>query len=1034
MYLATNPDCRWHKFGHSADLAGRLNNDGYVLTYPRPWQFVWVFVLETPGKDSAFALEQIVLETCKVCDLLVRRENGGYTELVRANPDQLKAVVAAVAAETGLVGAFVDPTTLTRPVPPPAPKRAQTSAANKLRKQIAALPTHLLNATAAPVAAAAEPIVVAGNELIAPEPIALVAAPAAPEADPDIGPPVADQIRIARIEQEYYQTLIDQLPPAGARAAPLRPYQLRAVAAAQQHFGPPVAGQRGRRGYWTMCCRSGKTNTALGLLEANALPGHTSLYFAPWLSLIAQTAPKLALAGLGGPDSRFSRVLLVGSLPDPVALPAALGGSARMTTDPARVAAFLRESARHPGSSLILSSYCSSHIVVAALSAADTPIDYVVYDEAHHLCAKYKPPTAEADPPLPYFLHAHHFFFAQPGSCLGAVAGPLAAAAHQLYMTGTPCRTGGGESIHMRMPEHFGPELIRYTLGDGVREGFVNPYRFVLLGGGFEGEYQLSARNKRTMFWPLEVLSRLILQTITTSPQITRLLVKCRVTSDCNALRDLCRAAAAKIEFYSVHTSQGSDNRVNAILALGDNDPARRVVVFQCKCLSEGVELPRVNAVFVAHPMSSPVDIIQFVSRALTHQPGKPESVVYHPFLYRVGEPLKWSRNEEIADENADPADTDNAGDDGDNGDDVAEIDDPEAGAAPEINPEVAAARAELEQFTAAIANASDLERGRNWRSIGNFIFVIEALMAEDRRFFDFLSGAIDPAVSGIDWCRGASLAAPALDREELLRYCRFRVTHGSRSRPGAATTNRMFKFGVFPFDRGFRQLQLTTNTKRYPKTRDAFLDDPTRTAKFRTWYLRCRDEYIKFISRQPSLLEPHQVAALRTLPHWDLYGIYGPYPEHLLLSWLEDNLAAGATPIFSIGNGEQVHFEATLHQRLSGLMRIINQQDGAKKLALRTDSNLFRRMDEICRRHGLRWLKQRRGGFNSALVQPRSKNPVPETFIQKANEEFTRLAKEPDNLFMRSHFPGYGTPAYAHQEHPDFYGTDQMIPSVVDN
>jgi len=1037
VYLASNPGCPWPKFGFSTDLAERLHGDGYVLTYPRPWRFLWVFVLTDASKTDAHALEQIVFETCRSRDLQVPREDGGFTELVRADPERLKEVVRAVAEAAGLAGSFVDPASLPRTAAVRPFKKPEAAVA-RMRKRVEP-PVHLLDGLAVPAAPAA-PAAPAPRRRRAARPVAGAAAgPVAGAADPahcitmqcepvaepmqsdpaawsggdDAPLPEADQIRLALLEQERYRALIAQLPAEGARASPLRPYQALAVAAAQKHFGPVVPGAPGRRGCWTMCCRSGKTNTALGLLERAASPGRASIYLSPWLPLIAQTAPKLALAGLGGPDSRFKRVLIVGSLPDSIPLPPSLGGAARMTTDPSRVAAFLREAASSPDSSLVISSYWSSHIIVAALSAADSPVDFVVYDEAHHLCARYD--AADTTGLVPY-LHMHHFFL--------AAAGPLALAAHQLYMTATPCREKRKHHLHMSMPDHFGPELFSYSLGAGVREGFVNPYRLVLMGGGFASDYE--GRGQSRNQWPRPSLASLILQAME-SPDVRRLLVKCRNVAECNALRDLCRAAdVAGIEFFAVHTGTGAkrgDDRVQSVLALNSDDPQRRVVVFQCNCLSEGVELPPVNAVFVACPMASPVEIIQFVSRALTPHAGKPMSRIFLPFLFRVNEPRHLGIDDDDGVDAGDGADDDAS----DASDDVPDADGADVDES-ELERAIRA-RAELDQFASMIASASELERGRNWRSLGNFVFVIEALLSEDPRFFDFLSGAVDPQVSGIEWCTGTSLAAPALSREELLRYCRFRFNHCPRDgRVPKIRKNRAFQFGVYPFERGLRQLRLTTDTMRYPKTSDAFLDDPTRTASFHRWYKKCCLEYVKANDGLPSTLEPHQVAALEALPFWEEYGVYGPYSERELMPWFEKCVSLGALPAFSLGFGEQVHFDATMPQRFSGLMRIINEQDNAKGMRVR--KSLVDSMDKICDAHGLQWRKSRRGGPNSPLVNP----GATETFMQKANEIFRECAKDPGSDFMSTYFPGYNTrkSAYRAQEHPKFYGTPRAIPQIL--
>lgn len=1073
VYLARNPDCPHLKFGCSDHLAARLSGSGYVLTYPRRWEFVWVWAFDSAPGKRPHELEQAVLAVCREQGALVPRDDGSYTELVTADPGALRRVVQAVAQQAGYAGRFIDAPQF--PPPPPAPAKRATRAALRLRDAVltpaflAQLPR--LAAGGAPAADRADEAPAADTPPAADEaPPAVAAEQARARKAKPAGEKVkngdltgAELAAVLREETDLYQRAVSQLPAGGAPLAPPRDYQRAALAAVERHFGAPGAPPLHNRGYLCMCCRSGKTNTALYALERYAQPGGLSVFLSPWLPLIAQTAPKLALAGLCGPESRFRRVLIVGSSPDPVAMP---GGPVRMTTDPAAIAAFIRARPRD-SASLILCSYWSSSLVAAALCADPAPVDLTVSDEAHHLCATFN----EAAPSAFHQLHQH---FRHPDR----------AGARHLYMTATPRLGLRGKQIHMGMPDHFGPELFRFTLAEGVARQCVNPFRVQLLAGGFSGDYDVVAEKKAQFVWPRATLAALIVQAITDWPENTRLLVKCRTTAECNELKRCAaerfaspeqaalraaRGLAFPAEFLAVHTGKGSDPRAPAISRLASpaaGPNAARVVVFQCNCLSEGVELAPVNAIFVACKMQSPTEIIQFLSRSLNPVPGKPVSRVFLPFIYRENEPaeaagaLAGDDNAEAEDNRAEAendgtednsaevendrmednsAEADNDGTEGSDTEDGTEGSDLEDNCTEEERAEKeriaridavceAAASAERE-FAEAVAKLTPFERGRNWQALANLIYTAEALLNEDPRFFQFLTGG---GGSPIDWCVGASLAAPQLDRAELLRYCRFRVAHHRGGRLAARAPSHLFRFGTFPFAEGLAQLERTVATRRYPKTRDAFLADPTRTASFHRWFMRVREEYHKFRAGQRSALAPHQVAALEALPHWREWGQHGPYPEKLMLDWFEAwlNEHNGEPPVISVGNGEQIHFDATMLQRLSGFMRVINQRDGKKGCCIAPDSSEYQRMEAICQRWGLTWLKTRCSGPKSALARPSCN----ETFIQRANAKFKELAQDPQSAFMREHFPGHCSPAHKRQEHPDFYGTPAVIPSQVDS
>jgi hypothetical protein len=591
-------------------------------------------------------------------------------------------------------------------------------------------------------------------------------------------------------------------------------------------------------------------------------------------------------------------------------------------------------------------------------------------------------------------------------------------------VTGSPDYTGSGRKaggktplpVHMHRVELFGRCVFRFRLPEALERGCINPFALEYLPRpvpddtfAADAVRKAGARREFSESWMRE-MARSVCQAMRVEGN-DRMIIYLSQVADCMRLMDAVmelQASRAKrpahkrnpgdvFECLVAHSKQPDSLKEGAISRMRDEPAGWRGVLFNVRILVTGVNIPWLNSVFFAVGKKASTEIIQGFARPLTKRDGKAVSKIFIPLLI--------------------PRSADTV--------DPAEFFGGEHGGG--------------SQFAGVVA----LHR---------------ALIDEDPSLLDWVAGddgafPVSVSAAAIPAAKGGSLE---LDARALATMVRRVVAAGS---PDSAadggksfrqlwTDTRLFTFGNYPWPRIIEQIRATVATGRYPKTSDACMADPTRTHPFSSVFGNVQREYQKFRRGEQSKLEPYQVRELETLPHWETFGA-DKYPAAMLLDRLEEMLETaaaaktrGALVPLSIGNGESILFSATVHQRLSGLFRVINQQDsyGSAKM-LHGPNNTYRnrRLAEIGKRFGLGRTFRRRtdGPLSPAVLQKGEPGADVETWIQRCNACFSRAwiraARRPHvRAWFHVHYPGYATQAGNKSEMEDVHAAGTTIPSVV--
>ncbi|MEK8073230.1 DEAD/DEAH box helicase [Rhodococcoides navarretei] len=445
-----------------------------------------------------------------------------------------------------------------------------------------------------------------------------------------------------------------------------RPHQVEAIDAVFAGFS---AGND--RGKLIMACGTGKTFTALKIAERTAAEAGGSariLFAVPSISLLSQTLREWTAqtqldirAFAVCSDSKVSRSAEDYSTVD-VAIP--------VTTDPDNLAAHMAHRKRSKGLTVVFTTYQSLPTVAAAQELGVDPFDLVICDEAHRTTGVTVAGADESN-----FVRVHDAEFLK--------------ASRRLYMTATPrifddavkekAADHSAELSSMDDIDIFGPELHRLSFGDAVERGLLTDYKVIVLtvdedlvaapmqkqlAGNF-AELQLDDASKIVGCWnglakragrspdgdgftvgaPPMKRAVAFAKDIAASKQVAEVFPD--VVDAYRALLDENENDGEQVDATNrdlVVSARHVDGTFNALRRNEQLSWLKAPVpegecriLSNARCLSEGVDVPALDAVLFLHPRNSVVDVVQSVGRVMRLSPGKDYGYIILPVAVPAG-------------------------------------------------------------------------------------------------------------------------------------------------------------------------------------------------------------------------------------------------------------------------------------------------------------------------------------------------------------------------------------------------------------
>lgn len=489
----------------------------------------------------------------------------------------------------------------------------------------------------------------------------------------DQQPPVS-KIDLSDLEasQIDWASFTPKAAPALREQKKLRPHQESAVAAAVK--GLATAD----RGKLIMACGTGKTFTSLKIAESMVGAGKCVLFLVPSLALLSQTltewtqeseTPLHSFAVCSDSDVGKKRTKdddVVQTFTHELRYPA--------TTEPSRLA--LEMGKRHDVDhmSVVFSTYHSIDVISRAQKEFGLPpFDLVICDEAHRTTG-----ATFDDQDESAFVRVHD-------------QGYLAAA-KRLYMTATP-RIYGEQAKASAEKDNvalcsmddvslYGHELHVITFSEAVKRGLLVDYKVIVLAveethvnrrlqkllSDENNQVKVDDAAKIVGCW--KALSKQgLAESLTGDEQpMQRAVAFCQVIEVAKGAKthktsskNIAGMFKAVVEAYKESVEDDEDAQEEASIKLaceaehvdgGMNaslkeqklswlkaEPPESTcrILSNVRCLSEGVDVPALDAVLFLTPRNSQVDVVQSVGRVMRNAPGKKRGYIVLPVVIPAG-------------------------------------------------------------------------------------------------------------------------------------------------------------------------------------------------------------------------------------------------------------------------------------------------------------------------------------------------------------------------------------------------------------
>jgi len=440
----------------------------------------------------------------------------------------------------------------------------------------------------------------------------------------------------------------------------LRPHQIEALEAVR-------AGLATRdRGKLIMACGTGKTFTSLRIAEDLVPLGGKVLFLVPSIALLSQSLREWSIEAehslrtfavcsdvkVGKKSANATEDISSVDLAHP------------STTNPTKLAARLRDTEAGQGRiTVVFSTYQSIDVVAQAQKAGSGDFDMIICDEAHRTTGA---TLAQSDESA--FTRVHEASYIKASKRLYMTATP------RIYDDASKIKAGQAHATLASMDDEdlFGPELHRLGFGEAVSRSLLTDYKVLVLAVD-EGSVSRTFQNQFAEHGELKLddVAKIVgcwngmakrgrsehgfetdpapmrravafAKDIKSSKQFADMFEQIVVEyTQNNPLTDEERDAGVIELMTDAHHVDGTYNILKRNTELdwlkADTAPDQARILSNARCLSEGVDVPALDAVMFLNPRKSVVDVVQSVGRVMRLAPGKKYGYIILPIGIPAG-------------------------------------------------------------------------------------------------------------------------------------------------------------------------------------------------------------------------------------------------------------------------------------------------------------------------------------------------------------------------------------------------------------
>ena len=440
----------------------------------------------------------------------------------------------------------------------------------------------------------------------------------------------------------------------------IREHQESALKAVHSHF------KNANRGKLIMACGTGKTFTSLKIAENETNGNGLVLFLVPSIALLGQTLREWSsdIEGKLYPicicsDSKITKKTnndSTGMSVVDLALPA--------TTDVNKIVNQLETLKNKEGLKVVFSTYQSIDVISKAqqeILAKDFTFgvfDLIVCDEAHRTTG-----VALADEEESNFIKVHDNEFIKAKKRLYMTATP------RLYDDNSKSKAKENNAYLCSMDDRgiYGDEIYRIGFGEAVQRGLLTDYKVLILTLNHSqvpreiqalisnGDVEFKIDDASKLMGCINGLSKQILDKegivkASDPDPMKRAVAFCRdiktskkITSDLNEFSNTYISSLKEevqekmVEVSSKHIDGGMNalERENLLSWLKQDSENEREckILTNARCLSEGVDVPTLDAVLFLSAKNSQVDVVQSVGRVMRRAEGKKYGYIIIPVV-----------------------------------------------------------------------------------------------------------------------------------------------------------------------------------------------------------------------------------------------------------------------------------------------------------------------------------------------------------------------------------------------------------------
>jgi len=455
-----------------------------------------------------------------------------------------------------------------------------------------------------------------------------------------------------------------------------KPHQLIAMSKAYEYF----VTQGHDRGKLIMACGTGKTYTALKIMEQMTTQDSFVLFMVPSIALLGQTlnawmADKVddMRAICVCSDPKVTREMKDADDEDASVVDLAVPA----TTDTRQILRQLKKYDKEQNRTVIFSTYQSIDVVKEAIDLYKREVELIICDEAHRTTGAILKDKAESN-----FTKVHNNDYIKAEKRLYMTATP------RLYSANVKVKAKENENIDvlcsMDDEQIYGQEFHRLSFNDAVSQGLLADYKVLVLTVSEEDipeTIRTNIKEKYNRAKEKERLSELNFDDATKligcinglskrikgdegitkeqDPMIMRRAVAfCQTINPSKknpsfastnlakyfgAISQEYKSTLSEDEYKEVvnvkakHIDGSMDantrNELVAWLKQEADDPNECRILCNVRCLSEGVDVPALDAVLFLSPRNSEVEVVQSVGRVMRTFQGKKYGYIIIPVI-----------------------------------------------------------------------------------------------------------------------------------------------------------------------------------------------------------------------------------------------------------------------------------------------------------------------------------------------------------------------------------------------------------------